>query len=77
VVTKFQFSALFADAWSKGMTIGNVTSGFHGTGIYPFSPSMVMNKFLAEFNSSSQPSRIIRWPFLILNLVHKVIVQDP
>ena len=22
VVTKFQFSALFADAWSKGMTIG-------------------------------------------------------
>ena len=38
------------------MTIGYVTSGFCGTGIYPFSPSMVMDKFLAETNSSSQPS---------------------
>jgi len=56
VVTKFQFSTLFADAWSKGMTIANVTSGFRGTGIYPFSPSMILDKFLAESNSSSQPS---------------------
>ena len=38
------------------MTIGNVTSGFHGTGIYPFSPNMAMDKFLADSNSSSQPS---------------------
>jgi len=38
------------------MTIGNVTSGFRGDGIYPFSPSMVMDKFLAESNSSLQPS---------------------
>jgi len=43
VITKFQFSALFAQAWSKGMTIANVVSGF---GIYPFSPSMILNKFL-------------------------------
>jgi len=56
VVTKFQFSTLFADTWSKGLTIGNVTSGFLGTGIYPFSSSMVTNKFPAESNSSSQPS---------------------
>ena len=38
------------------MTIANVTSGLHGTGIYPFSPRMVMDKFQAESNSSSQPS---------------------
>ncbi len=32
VVTKFQFSRLFASAWSKGMTISNVTSAFRNTG---------------------------------------------
>jgi len=56
VVTKFQFSPLFADAWNKGITIVNVTSGLHGTGIYPFSSSMVMDRLLAESNSLSQPS---------------------
>jgi len=56
VVTEFQFSASFANASTKGMTIANVTSGLHGTGIYPFSPRMIMDKFQAESNSSSQPS---------------------
>jgi len=76
VVTKFQFSTLFTDAWSKGMTIGNVTSGFRGTGIYPFSPSMVMNNFQQSLIPHHSHQRIMWWPFLILNLVQKVIVQN-
>ena len=36
VVSKFQFSKLFSGVWSKGMTISNITMGFHNTGIYPF-----------------------------------------
>jgi len=42
VITKFQFSSLFAEAWSKGMSISNICSGFRHTGIYPFNPDVVM-----------------------------------
>ncbi len=31
VVSKFQFSKLFSQAWSKGMTIDNITSAFKTT----------------------------------------------
>ena len=36
VITKFDFSALFADAWKCAMTPKNIISGFKVTGIYPF-----------------------------------------
>ena len=42
VITKFQFSRLFAQAWSKGMTIDNIISGFRG--IYPFKPNAILDK---------------------------------
>ena len=32
IITKFQFSSLFAQAWSKGMTINNIVSEFHSAG---------------------------------------------
>ena len=35
VVTRFTFSKLFNEAWTKAMTIGNVSAGFQSTGIYP------------------------------------------
>ena len=38
VTTKFQYPMLLAQAWSKGMTITDIVSGFHGAGIYPFFP---------------------------------------
>ena len=41
VVSKFQFSKLFSEAWSKGMSINNITSGL---GIYPFNRSAVLDK---------------------------------
>ncbi len=37
VVSKFQFSQLFSGAWSKGMSISNITMGSRNTGIYLFS----------------------------------------
>ena len=42
VITTFQFSQLFAKAWSNGMTILNIVSGFRKTGIYPFNPQAVL-----------------------------------
>ena len=44
VVSKFQFSKLFSGAWSKGMTISNITMGFHNTGIYPFNRDALLRK---------------------------------
>ena len=44
VVSKFQFSQLFSGAWSKGMSIGNITMGFRNTGIYPFNRSALLRK---------------------------------
>ena len=53
VITKFQFSSLFAQAWSKGMTINNIVSGFRGAGIYPFAPNMILDKFPKPKKSST------------------------
>uniref|UniRef100_A0A1X7TY31 DDE-1 domain-containing protein n=1 Tax=Amphimedon queenslandica TaxID=400682 RepID=A0A1X7TY31_AMPQE len=36
VVSRYDFSALFAEAWKRAMTQNNVTGGFKVTGIYAF-----------------------------------------
>ena len=55
VITKFQFSALFAQAWSQGMTISNITSGFRTSGVYPFNPKAILDK-LSEVSSDKGSS---------------------
>ena len=42
VITKFQFNNIFSKAWMRGMSIGNITSGFKTTGIYPFNPKKLL-----------------------------------
>ena len=55
-ITKFQFSKLFSQAWSKGMTIQNITSGFCQTGILnPFNPEIVLDHLL-ESNMKTPPN---------------------
>ena len=41
-ITRYQFSALFGQAWFKGMTMQNIVSGFRTTGIYPLDRSAVL-----------------------------------
>ena len=41
VVTKFQFSALLNKAWSRSMSMANVTAGFRVTGIYPLNRNVL------------------------------------
>ena len=48
VITKYEFCALFAHAWSKAMTINNITSGFQNTGIYPFNPQAILSKISSQ-----------------------------
>ena len=52
VVSKFQFSKLFSQAWSKGMSIDNITSAFRTTGIYPFNPDAILDKLMVSSGDS-------------------------
>ena len=51
VVSKFHFSSLFSQAWSKGMTISNIVSGFCSTGIYPLNCNVVLSKLPTSVES--------------------------
>ena len=42
VVTRFTFSKLFNEAWTKAMTISNISAGFQCTGIYPLNCSVLI-----------------------------------
>ena len=41
VITRFDFSSLFSEAWKLALTPKNILSGFNVTGVYPFDPERV------------------------------------
>ena len=51
VITRFQFSEIFAKAWYRGMTITNVVNGFKTTGIFPFNPRQLIPEKSIELSS--------------------------
>ena len=58
IITKFQFSNLFSHAWSKGMSIENIVSGFRSTGIYPFNPNAILDKVVRSRGNSSSSDMV-------------------
>ena len=56
LITRYQFSALFGQAWFKGMTMQNIISGFRTTGIYPLDRSALLpaNEFRDKRESLAQ-----------------------
>ena len=54
VVTKFQFSSLFRQAWSKGLSIENICAGFKKTGVYPFNPQAILKGYPQSVEQSKQ-----------------------
>ena len=56
VINKFQFSALFVDAWSQGMTISNITFGFRTTQVCPFNPKAILDKLCTSFEKGLRVS---------------------
>ena len=56
VVTKFQFSALFKEAWLKAIKTETIVSGFRKTGVYPLNPNAVT---VPALDASSLSSRTI------------------
>ena len=41
VITKFQFSALFSQAWARAISPVNIIAGFRTCDIYPFNPAAI------------------------------------
>ena len=56
VVTRFEFSRLFHNAWDRSMTMVNVTAGFRATGVYPFSRNISSNP--VPLNSPFNPASL-------------------
>ena len=44
VITKYQFSGLFSEAWGKALVPLSIINGFKYTGVYPFNPQIVLDK---------------------------------
>ena len=58
VVTRYQFSEIFAKAWAKGMTMKNIIGGFKTTAVFPMNREAIMPKSLPvkEGNTFDTPS---------------------
>ena len=41
IITPFQFSSLFSQAWSAAVSPANIIAGFRTCGVYPFNPSAI------------------------------------
>ena len=59
VVSRFDFSALFSEAWKLSMTPKNIISGFQVTGVYPFDRNRVLVQ-LQESGSKFKPENLIQ-----------------
>ena len=53
-ITKFRFSTLLAETWSKGMTIFNIILEFCTTGVCPFKPKAILDKLSNSEVSSNK-----------------------
>ena len=58
VVTRYQFSEIFAKAWAKGMMMKNIIGGFKTTGVFPTNREAIMPKSspVKESNTFDTPS---------------------
>jgi len=41
VITRFQFSGLFSQAWAKAISPANIIAGFRTCGVFPFNPKAI------------------------------------
>ena len=62
VITRFQFSTLFSQAWSAAVSPTNTIAGFRKCGVYPFNPSAICvsacNSDYEDGTGSSVPTSV-------------------
>ena len=56
VITKYQFTHLFAQAWFKTMIPATITSGFKSCGVYLFDPQVILSKYSNDSTASNSCS---------------------
>ena len=56
-ITRYDFSALFAKAWNKAMTLANIVAGFRVTGVCPFNRNAIRlpSEESTKFNPEALP----------------------
>ncbi|KAI0569388.1 hypothetical protein TUN199_11627, partial [Pyrenophora tritici-repentis] len=52
-VTKTDFFGLFWDAWASSFTAKNVFSSFKATGVHPFNPNVILDRFTNDDSDAS------------------------
>ena len=57
ILTMFDFNKVFSEAWYRSMSMGNITSGYKVTGLYPFNPSALLES--AAINAVSAPPKTL------------------
>ncbi len=66
VVTRLQFSQLFSRAWYRSMTMENVVSGFHCTGVFPLNRDALRPKPLPPAFDPSSLSQVTKLKYIPL-----------
>ncbi len=66
LITKYQFSPLFSEAWGKALTHGNILSGFRRSGVFPLNPAAIhvpedptLNQPLILSNATTAPTQLV------------------
>jgi hypothetical protein len=52
-VTKADFFSLFWDAWTSSFTAKNIFSSFKATGVHPFNPNIILDRFTNDSSDTS------------------------
>lgn len=60
IVSRFDFSNLFAKAWKAAMTPGNIVSSFSVTGVYPYNPDKVLSKIKPKEQRTFTPQSLAK-----------------
>ena len=58
VVSRYDFSHLFSEAWMLAMSQKNIRAGFSATGVYPFNPRKVQDQICKENPSAFHPESL-------------------
>jgi hypothetical protein len=52
-VTKADFFSLFWEAWASSFTVKNIFSSFKATGVHPFNPNVILDRFTTNNSDTS------------------------
>lgn len=78
-MSKRMFWSVFRSAWQKTFTFENISSAFHKTGIFPLSPSLVLNQIIKK-PASPIKTEVIQVSTLMINWavrwVHRAYIKQ-